>query len=83
MRNVFLINKLISFNSSRNLLNDLIVIFTIVWLWFFVKGSDIAAGTAAALAAGSIVFLDNGDTDYSQELLTAAESLYSFAKANR
>uniref|UniRef100_A0A2C9JXZ5 Endoglucanase n=1 Tax=Biomphalaria glabrata TaxID=6526 RepID=A0A2C9JXZ5_BIOGL len=51
--------------------------------FFFVKGSDIAAGTAAALAAGSIVFLDNGDTDYSQELLTAAESLYSFAKANR
>ncbi|XP_059173975.1 endoglucanase E-4-like [Physella acuta] len=47
------------------------------------KGSDIAAETAAALAAGSIVFKTKGDTTYSSQLLAAAQSLYSFAKANR
>ncbi|KAI8767218.1 FMRFamide [Biomphalaria glabrata] len=47
------------------------------------KGSDIAAGTAAALAAGSIAFKDKGDAAYSNQLLSAAESLYAFAKANR
>ncbi|CAL1537081.1 unnamed protein product [Lymnaea stagnalis] len=47
------------------------------------KGSDIAAGTAAALAAGSIVFKDKGDAAYSNQLLHAAETLYAFAKANR
>ncbi|XP_059173976.1 endoglucanase E-4-like [Physella acuta] len=47
------------------------------------KGSDIAAETAAALAAGSIVFKAKGDTAYSTQLLTAAQSLYAFAKANR
>jgi len=46
-------------------------------------GSDIAGGTAAALAAGSIAFKDKGDTAYATELLTAAESLYSFGKNNR
>ncbi|XP_059173971.1 endoglucanase E-4-like [Physella acuta] len=47
------------------------------------KGSDIAAETAAALAAGSIAFKTKGDTAYSSQLLAAAESLYAFAKANR
>ncbi|KAH9505665.1 hypothetical protein Btru_055449 [Bulinus truncatus] len=47
------------------------------------KGSDIAAGTAAALAAGSIVFKGKGDTAYSDQLLNAAKSLYAFAKSHR
>ncbi|KAI8767229.1 endoglucanase E-4 [Biomphalaria glabrata] len=47
------------------------------------KGSDIAAGTAAALAAGSIAFKEKGDTAYSDQLLSAAKSLYAFAKAHR
>uniref|UniRef100_A0A2C9JEE4 Endoglucanase n=1 Tax=Biomphalaria glabrata TaxID=6526 RepID=A0A2C9JEE4_BIOGL len=46
-------------------------------------GSDIAGGTAAALAAGAIAFKAKGDNDYSNTLLTAAESLYSFAKTYR
>nr|BAU45388.1 endo-1,4-beta-glucanase [Bellamya sp. UM-2014] len=46
-------------------------------------GSDAAAETAASLAAGSIAFKDKGDTAYAAQLLTAAESLYAFAKANR
>jgi len=45
-------------------------------------GSDIAGGTAAAMAAGSIAFKDKGDTAYATQLLTAAESLYSFGKNN-
>ncbi|KAH9524325.1 hypothetical protein Btru_054153 [Bulinus truncatus] len=48
-----------------------------------VNGSDIAAETAAALAVGSIAFKDKGDLVYSTQLLTAAESLYSFAKSHR
>ncbi|KAI8767426.1 endoglucanase E-4 [Biomphalaria glabrata] len=48
-----------------------------------INGSDIAAETAAALAAGSIAFKENGDAAYSTQLLTAAESLYSFAKTHR
>ncbi|KAK6970552.1 endoglucanase A-like isoform X2 [Biomphalaria glabrata] len=47
------------------------------------KGSDISGGVAAALAAGAIAFKDKGDTAYSSQLLSAAESLYAFAKANR
>uniref|UniRef100_A0A2C9KE36 Endoglucanase n=1 Tax=Biomphalaria glabrata TaxID=6526 RepID=A0A2C9KE36_BIOGL len=47
------------------------------------KGSDIAGETAAALAVGSIVFKEKGDTSYSTQLLTAAESLFAFAKSNR
>ncbi|XP_005099312.1 endoglucanase E-4 [Aplysia californica] len=47
------------------------------------KGSDIAAETAAALALGSITFKRKGDRNYASRLLTAAESLYSFAKNNR
>ncbi|KAK0059948.1 endoglucanase A [Biomphalaria pfeifferi] len=46
-------------------------------------GSDIAAGTAAALAAGAIAYKTKGDDDYSKTLLTAAESLYAFAKNYR
>ncbi|GFO24172.1 endoglucanase [Plakobranchus ocellatus] len=47
------------------------------------KGSDIAAETAAALAAGALAYEDKGDELYSIRLLTAAESLYAFAKTNR
>ncbi|CAG5120475.1 unnamed protein product, partial [Candidula unifasciata] len=46
-------------------------------------GSDVASGTAAALAAGSIAYKDNGDASYAAKLLDAAKSLYSFAKSNR
>ncbi|XP_050412663.1 endoglucanase E-4 isoform X1 [Patella vulgata] len=44
-----------------------------------VKGSDVAGETAAALAAGSIVF-QLEDAAYSQTLLTEAISLYTYAK---
>ncbi|KAI8767221.1 endoglucanase E-4 [Biomphalaria glabrata] len=47
------------------------------------KGSDIAAGTAAALAAGSVAFMLKGDLAYSNQLLNASKSLYTYAKANR
>ncbi|XP_066930293.1 endoglucanase F-like [Clytia hemisphaerica] len=43
-------------------------------------GSDLAAETAAALAVGSILFLNNGNTIYADECLQHAEELYSFAK---
>ncbi|KAH9505669.1 hypothetical protein Btru_055467 [Bulinus truncatus] len=46
-------------------------------------GSDVAGETAAALALGSIVFKDKGDTAYSNQLLTAAQSLYKFANEHR
>uniref|UniRef100_A0A2C9JEE8 Endoglucanase n=1 Tax=Biomphalaria glabrata TaxID=6526 RepID=A0A2C9JEE8_BIOGL len=46
------------------------------------KGSDIAAGTAAALAAGSVAFMLKGDLAYSNQLLNASKSLYTYAKAN-
>ncbi|ESO91179.1 hypothetical protein LOTGIDRAFT_105269, partial [Lottia gigantea] len=42
-------------------------------------GSDVAGETAASLAAGSIVFKTE-DSAYSEELLTAARGLYTFAK---
>ncbi|CAG5114571.1 unnamed protein product [Candidula unifasciata] len=45
-------------------------------------GSDVAAETAAALALGAITFKDK-DTTYAAQLLTAAESLYAFAKTSR
>ncbi|KAK0059958.1 endoglucanase E-4 [Biomphalaria pfeifferi] len=45
-----------------------------------IRGSDVAAGTAAALAAGSIVFKEKGDTVYANQLLSAAQSLYTYAK---
>ncbi|GFO36046.1 endoglucanase [Plakobranchus ocellatus] len=46
-------------------------------------GSDIAAETAAAMAAGSIAFKDKGEINYSSQLLNAAISLFEFAKDNR
>ncbi|KAK7094143.1 endoglucanase A-like [Littorina saxatilis] len=45
-------------------------------------GSDVAGEWAAALAAGYLVFKEKGDTAYATKLLTAAESLYAWAKAN-
>ena len=45
-------------------------------------GSDVAAETAAAMAAASIVFADD-DPAYSAELLTHAEQLYDFADTYR
>ena len=45
-------------------------------------GSDLAAETAAALAAASIVFKEE-DPGYSQKLLEHAEKLYEFADKAR
>lgn len=42
-------------------------------------GSDLAAETAASMAAASIVFRREGDTAYANQLLTHARQLYSFA----
>ncbi|KAK6973975.1 endoglucanase E-4, partial [Biomphalaria glabrata] len=52
------------------------------WISATNKGSDIAGETAASLALGAIAFKEK-DPQYSAQLLTAAESLYAFAKANR
>lgn len=46
-------------------------------------GSDLAGETAAAMAASSIVFRNNGDATYANTLLTHAEQLYSFADTYR
>ena len=46
------------------------------------SGSDLAGETAAALAAGSILFKDV-DAVYSAQLLESAESIYRFADAYR
>ena len=46
-------------------------------------GSDLAGETAAALAAASIVFRDNGDATYADLLVSKAESLYNFADTYR
>merc|ERR1712137_1191570 len=47
-------------------------------------GSDVAADTAASMAAGYLVFSEIcNDNAYASKLLTAAKSLYKFAKANR
>eukprot|EP00916_Digyalum_oweni_P023271 GHVL01038651.1.p1 GENE.GHVL01038651.1~~GHVL01038651.1.p1 ORF type:complete len:507 (-),score=40.75 GHVL01038651.1:949-2469(-) len=46
-------------------------------------GSDVAGESAAALAAGSLVFKEKGDFAYASQLLQTAESIYAFAKANR
>ena len=45
-------------------------------------GSDVAAETAAAMAAASIVFADD-DPAYASELVTHARQLYSFADTYR
>ncbi len=46
-------------------------------------GSDLAAETAAALAASAMVFQANGDESYATTLLARAESLYRFADRYR
>ena len=46
-------------------------------------GSDVAAGSAAALASASILFRRNGEVAYADTLLTHAESLYRFADTYR
>ncbi|KAK7490901.1 hypothetical protein BaRGS_00017773 [Batillaria attramentaria] len=46
------------------------------------KGSDVAGEWAAAMAAAYIFFKDS-DPTYATKLLTAAESLYAFGKANQ
>jgi endoglucanase len=46
-------------------------------------GSDVAAGSAAALASASVLFRQNGNTAYADTLLNRAESLYRFADTYR
>jgi endoglucanase len=46
-------------------------------------GSDLTAGSAAALASASILFRENGSIAYADELLRHAESLYRFADTYR
>ncbi|MEN9878095.1 MAG: endo,4-beta-glucanase [Cyanobacteriota bacterium] len=46
-------------------------------------GSDVTAGSAAALASASILFRENGSIAYADELLRHAESLYRFADTYR
>lgn len=46
-------------------------------------GSDLAGETAAAMAASSIVFRQNGDTAYANLLVSKAEKLYDFADTYR
>ncbi|KAK0059952.1 endoglucanase A [Biomphalaria pfeifferi] len=47
------------------------------------KGSDVLGETVAALAAGSITFQAKGAIFYSEQLYSAAKSLYAFAMDNR
>jgi len=42
-------------------------------------GTDLAGETAAAMAASSILFRNNGDTAYADLLVSKAEKLYDFA----
>jgi len=46
------------------------------------NGADLADGAAAAMAASSIVFRQNGDAAYADTLLSHATQLDSFAHAN-
>jgi endoglucanase len=46
-------------------------------------GSDVTAGSAAALASASILFRENGSIAYADELLRHAQSLYRFADTYR
>ncbi|MGD9200766.1 MAG: glycoside hydrolase family 9 protein [Chitinispirillia bacterium] len=46
-------------------------------------GSDLAGGTAAALAASSIVFRKHGSQEYADNLLKHAKELYEFADKYR
>jgi hypothetical protein len=46
-------------------------------------GSDVAGGSAAALAAASILFRRSGDIAYADRLLSSAVALYQFADTYR
>lgn len=46
-------------------------------------GSDVAGGSAAAMAAASILFRRSGDLAYADKLLTSAIALYQFADTYR
>ena len=46
-------------------------------------GSDVAGGSAAAMAAASILFRRSGDIAYADKLLTSAMALYQFADTYR
>ncbi|WAR14642.1 GUN4-like protein, partial [Mya arenaria] len=46
-------------------------------------GSDVAGDTVSAMASGYLVYKDICDTAFADRLLTAAKSLYTFAKNNR
>ncbi|MEB3316952.1 MAG: glycoside hydrolase family 9 protein [Cyanobacteriota bacterium] len=46
-------------------------------------GSDVAGGSAAALAAASLLFRRNGDGAYADQLLSSAVALYTFAETYR
>ena len=46
-------------------------------------GSDVAAASAAALAAASVLFREQGDEIYADTLLNRSESLFSFADRYR
>ncbi|WP_438982528.1 glycoside hydrolase family 9 protein, partial [Vulcanococcus sp.] len=48
-----------------------------------VPGSDVAAASAAAMASASVLFRQNGDAAYANELFKHAESLYRFADTYR
>ncbi|MTH96069.1 glycoside hydrolase family 9 protein, partial [Roseibium sp. RKSG952] len=44
-------------------------------------GTEVVAETAAALAASSILFRNDGQTEYADELLAQAEQLFAFGEA--
>jgi endoglucanase len=46
-------------------------------------GSDVAGGSAAAMAAASILFRRHGDVAYADQLLSSAVALYAFAETYR
>ncbi len=46
-------------------------------------GTDLAAETSAALASSSILFRQNGDTEYADLLVEKAEKLFDFANSYR
>lgn len=46
-------------------------------------GSDVAGGSAAAMAAASILFRRNGEVAYADKLLSSAMALYQFADTYR
>lgn len=46
-------------------------------------GSDVAAASAAALAASSVLFRAHGDVAYADELLSNAQSLFDFAEQHQ